>query len=261
MSAWTRPSSRFRLPVVDPVLGDIVFDGLAAGPLQGRVVLLLHGFPQSAEMWRGQLGALGAAGYRAVAIDQRGYSPDARTRSRACVRVGPPRRGHAVVRGPAGWRTRSRRRPRRPRLGRLRRLARCGTPSRAGSHAHGGVHAAPGRPVPGSHLGRRPGGALCLHPVVPPARQGRARAARRRRPAAAHDVRGLWHARLRRLRRPDDRTRGIDRGPQLVSRRQTGRHAGRGHGAHPVFVGRGRPRPGPGGGGGDSRPRSGPVPV
>ena len=94
MTVWARRSSRqrrscqdvgvdeaferIRLPVVDPVLGAVVFDGLAAGAPQGRVVLLLHGFPQSAAMWRGQLGALGAAGYRAVAIDQRGYSPDAR---------------------------------------------------------------------------------------------------------------------------------------------------------------------------------------
>jgi pimeloyl-ACP methyl ester carboxylesterase len=69
---------RIRLPVVDPVLGNLVFDALAAGPQQGRVVLLLHGFPQDARMWRAQLRALAAAGYRAVAVDQRGYSPGAR---------------------------------------------------------------------------------------------------------------------------------------------------------------------------------------
>jgi pimeloyl-ACP methyl ester carboxylesterase len=41
-------------------------------------VLLLHGFPQTSWSWRHQLQALGDAGYRAVAPDQRGYSPGAR---------------------------------------------------------------------------------------------------------------------------------------------------------------------------------------
>ena len=40
---------------------------------QGPLVLLLHGFPESWYSWRHQLEALSAAGYRAVAIDQRGY--------------------------------------------------------------------------------------------------------------------------------------------------------------------------------------------
>src|SRR4051794_25041684 len=60
-------------------LGDgLVFDALAAGPDDGEVVLLLHGFPQSAAIWLAQLEALAAAGYRAIAPDQRGYSADAR---------------------------------------------------------------------------------------------------------------------------------------------------------------------------------------
>ena len=59
-------------------VGDLTFSALAAGPVDARPVLLLHGFPQSAWSWRNQLGALGAAGYRAVAIDQRGYSAGAR---------------------------------------------------------------------------------------------------------------------------------------------------------------------------------------
>lgn len=49
------------------------FDALAAGPVDGRPVLLLHGFPQGAAEWEHQLAALGAAGLRAVAPDQRGY--------------------------------------------------------------------------------------------------------------------------------------------------------------------------------------------
>jgi pimeloyl-ACP methyl ester carboxylesterase len=41
-------------------------------------VLLLHGFPESRHSWRAALPALAGAGYRAVAPDQRGYSPGAR---------------------------------------------------------------------------------------------------------------------------------------------------------------------------------------
>ncbi|QGN58433.1 alpha/beta fold hydrolase [Nostocoides sp. HKS02] len=40
---------------------------------EGPVVLLLHGFPQFWWAWRHQLAALAAAGYRACAMDLRGY--------------------------------------------------------------------------------------------------------------------------------------------------------------------------------------------
>jgi pimeloyl-ACP methyl ester carboxylesterase len=56
----------------------LVFDAWVDGPADGPLVLLLHGFPQSRHTWRQQLPALAAAGYRAVAPDQRGYSPGAR---------------------------------------------------------------------------------------------------------------------------------------------------------------------------------------
>src|SRR5882757_7039120 len=39
----------------------------------GPLVLLVHGFPESWYSWRHQLQALAAAGYRAVALDVRGY--------------------------------------------------------------------------------------------------------------------------------------------------------------------------------------------
>lgn len=39
----------------------------------GPLVLLVHGFPESWYSWRHQLAALAAAGYRAVALDVRGY--------------------------------------------------------------------------------------------------------------------------------------------------------------------------------------------
>ncbi|GGX97082.1 alpha/beta fold hydrolase [Streptomyces hiroshimensis] len=40
---------------------------------QGPLVVLLHGFPECWYSWRHQFGPLAAAGYRVVAVDQRGY--------------------------------------------------------------------------------------------------------------------------------------------------------------------------------------------
>ncbi|HEX9993480.1 MAG TPA: alpha/beta hydrolase [Acidimicrobiales bacterium] len=58
--------------------GGLTFPALAAGPEDGELVLLLHGFPQTAGAWRPQLDGLAAAGYRAVAPTQRGYAASAR---------------------------------------------------------------------------------------------------------------------------------------------------------------------------------------
>ncbi|MBA3262026.1 MAG: alpha/beta fold hydrolase [Thermoleophilaceae bacterium] len=44
-----------------------------AGPADGPVALLVHGFPQSSYMWRDTLPALAAAGWRAVALDLAGF--------------------------------------------------------------------------------------------------------------------------------------------------------------------------------------------
>lgn len=59
-------------------VGDLVFDALTEGPEDGRLVLLLHGFPQTSWSWRHVMAPLAAAGYRVIAPDQRGYSPGAR---------------------------------------------------------------------------------------------------------------------------------------------------------------------------------------
>ena len=59
-------------------VGDLTFRARADGPADAPVVLLLHGFPQTSRCWTAQLAALAGAGYRAVAFDQRGYSPGAR---------------------------------------------------------------------------------------------------------------------------------------------------------------------------------------
>ena len=59
-------------------VGNLVFDAVAAGPADGRLVLLLHGFPQTAWSWRLVMPLLVEAGCRVVAPNQRGYSPGAR---------------------------------------------------------------------------------------------------------------------------------------------------------------------------------------
>ena len=59
-------------------VGDFTFDVRTAGPEDGEVAILLHGFPQTSYEWRHQIAALAAAGFRVVAPDQRGYSPGAR---------------------------------------------------------------------------------------------------------------------------------------------------------------------------------------
>src|SRR5712675_345931 len=56
----------------------LAFDALVSGEPGARLVLLLHGFAESMHCWRAQVTALAAAGYRAVAPSQRGYSPRAR---------------------------------------------------------------------------------------------------------------------------------------------------------------------------------------
>jgi pimeloyl-ACP methyl ester carboxylesterase len=45
-----------------------------AGPEDGRLVVLLHGFPEFWYSWRNQIEALSEAGYRVVAPDLRGYN-------------------------------------------------------------------------------------------------------------------------------------------------------------------------------------------
>ena len=53
--------------------GGLRFHVAEAGPSDGPLVLLLHGFPEFWWSWRSQLVALGGAGFHAVAPDLRGY--------------------------------------------------------------------------------------------------------------------------------------------------------------------------------------------
>lgn len=51
---------------------------LEAGPPDGPLVVLAHGFPELAYSWRHQIAALAAAGYHVLAPDQRGYGGSSR---------------------------------------------------------------------------------------------------------------------------------------------------------------------------------------
>ena len=53
----------------------------------GPLVLLVHGFPESWYSWRHQLPALAAAGYRAVAVDVRGYGRSSKPDDVAAYRM------------------------------------------------------------------------------------------------------------------------------------------------------------------------------
>ena len=53
-------------------LGDIETTASLAGPIDGLPVLLLHGFPDDRHGWDRQIPALAEAGFRVIAIDQRG---------------------------------------------------------------------------------------------------------------------------------------------------------------------------------------------
>jgi len=62
-----------------PRLEDLCFErdgvrlhAVAAGPKDGPLVILLHGFPEFWYSWRKQIGPLSEAGFRVVAPDQRG---------------------------------------------------------------------------------------------------------------------------------------------------------------------------------------------
>ena len=66
---------------------DLRFDVSDDGPLDGPVVVLLHGFPGSRRTWDAVTPLLTAAGLRVVAFDQRGYSPGARPRRRRDYRA------------------------------------------------------------------------------------------------------------------------------------------------------------------------------
>jgi pimeloyl-ACP methyl ester carboxylesterase len=65
----------------------LTFDVRDAGPADGPVVVLLHGFPQHNDSWDAVIDRLTAQGYRCLAPNQRGYSPGARPPRRRDYRI------------------------------------------------------------------------------------------------------------------------------------------------------------------------------
>lgn len=69
--------------VAEPLVNVVDVNGVRlrvaeAGPRDGPVVILAHGFPELAYSWRHQVPVLAAAGYRVLAPDQRGYGGSSR---------------------------------------------------------------------------------------------------------------------------------------------------------------------------------------
>lgn len=57
---------------------DITLDVIDAGPADGPLAVLLHGFPESSHSWRHQIEPLAEAGWRVLVPDQRGYGSSSR---------------------------------------------------------------------------------------------------------------------------------------------------------------------------------------
>lgn len=57
---------------------EMTFNVRMTGPETGVPVILLHGWPETSHMWLPLMDTLAAQGYRCVAPDQRGFSPQAR---------------------------------------------------------------------------------------------------------------------------------------------------------------------------------------
>ncbi len=55
-------------------VGQVKLHAVEAGPLDGPLAILLHGFPEFWYAWRQQITPLAAAGYRVLVPDQRGYN-------------------------------------------------------------------------------------------------------------------------------------------------------------------------------------------
>ena len=63
------------------------FDVIDSGPLDGDVFVLLHGFPETNKSWRETSAILNQAGYRTLAVNQRGYSLGAQPKNRCDYRA------------------------------------------------------------------------------------------------------------------------------------------------------------------------------
>jgi pimeloyl-ACP methyl ester carboxylesterase len=67
--------------------GDVHLHAVAAGPSDGPVLLLLHGFPEFWYGWRKQIPALETAGFRVIVPDGRGYNISDKPKGAASYRL------------------------------------------------------------------------------------------------------------------------------------------------------------------------------
>ena len=65
----------------------LTFHALAAGPVDGPLLLLLHGFPETSHCWNPHIALLAAAGFRVVAPDQRGIGLSSKPEGIAAYRI------------------------------------------------------------------------------------------------------------------------------------------------------------------------------
>lgn len=65
----------------------LTFNVIDTGPIDGEIIVLLHGWPQTAKSWHVVSEQLNQHGYRTIAPTQRGYSPQARPSSRFSYRM------------------------------------------------------------------------------------------------------------------------------------------------------------------------------
>ncbi|MEU9191438.1 alpha/beta hydrolase [Streptomyces sp. NPDC048484] len=71
VSTATTPTDLFPLRRTQVEVNGASFHVIDQG--EGPTVLFAHGYPDTAETWRGQMRAVAEAGYRAVALDMRGF--------------------------------------------------------------------------------------------------------------------------------------------------------------------------------------------
>jgi pimeloyl-ACP methyl ester carboxylesterase len=69
------------IEITEILVHGLTFQCRTSGPMDGKPVLLLHGWPETSCMWEPMMLRLASSGYRCIAPDLRGFSPGARPRS------------------------------------------------------------------------------------------------------------------------------------------------------------------------------------
>lgn len=84
------PQGQFETRVISrtcPTHGQIDINVALMGPSDGDIVVLVHGWPEGWQTWKGQMRHLADSGYRAAAIDVRGYGASSRPEAVSAYRL------------------------------------------------------------------------------------------------------------------------------------------------------------------------------